>query len=135
LRPAEAHAADEPAIDPNGIRPLEGDEALGRRMHRKRMAERHHSRIQRAARAAQRLLGFQDEREFHQIEAADMNQRAGAFLLGHAHCVRKCIPHLAQAHAPERRGQIEPGLVRAQSRALRECHFSFQIRADGMQSL
>jgi hypothetical protein len=144
LRPPEAPAADEPAIDTHGVGPVEGQGTLRRRVDRERVAERDKPGIEGTPRGPQRLLRLQHDRKFREIEAADMNQRAGAFLRGHARRMGKGITHFAQGHQPKRRRQIERGLRRgAQARALRKRHLgsSFgslldsRTREDRRQSL
>ncbi len=81
-RPREAAAADQTAIDPDGVRPFERDRLLRRRMHRERISQRGQAGIERAPCRAQGLVGLQHHGEFGQIEAADKDQRAGALVAG-----------------------------------------------------
>ena len=123
LGPSQSRAADEAPIHPNGIRPVERNQPLGRRMYRERLAERDEPGIERAPGGGQRLLGFQHEREFDEIEATDVNERGGALLLRDFHGMCEGIAHFAQAHAAERWWQFEPELTCAQRHAIREGHF------------
>ena len=66
--------------------------------------------VERAPRGAQRLVRLQHHGEFGKIEAADIDQRAGAELGGIGLGMRKGVAHLAQRHQAKRRRQIERGL-------------------------
>ena len=63
--------------------------------------------IKRAPRGAQRLFGLQHDGEFGEIEAADMDQRAGAGIGGNLCRMREGVADLAQRHGAKRRRQIE----------------------------
>ena len=76
-------------------------------MHGERVGERREPGIERAAGRPQRLLGLQHDRELDEIEAAHVNERAGALLGGHAGGVGKGVADLPQGHQPERRRQVE----------------------------
>ena len=68
---AELPAADQPAVDADRVRPVERDRLLGRRMRRERVGERRHAGVERAPRAAQRLVRLEHDGEFGEVEAAD----------------------------------------------------------------
>ncbi len=106
-RPGEANAADEPAVDQDRIGPIEADRLLGRGMRRERIAERAKPDIEGAPRQSQRFLGLEHDCKLGEIEAADMNQRAGALLRRDRARMREGIARLAQGHQAERRRQIE----------------------------
>ena len=78
-------------------------------MHRERVGERGQSGIKRAPRGTQRLFGLQHDGEFGEIEAADMDQRAGAGIGSNLCRMRKGVADLAQRHGAKRRRQIEAG--------------------------
>ena len=96
FRPRHARAADQPAVDKDRVRPVEGDHLLGRRMHEQRVGERRHPGIESAPREPQRLVRLHDQGELDQIEAADPYQRAGARLGCDPGRVRERIAHFAQ---------------------------------------
>ena len=73
-----------------------------------RVDQRHHADIERAPRGAQRLLGLQHHGEFGQVEAPDIDERAGA--VPRPRCVDRMherVADLAQRHQRERRRQVE----------------------------
>ena len=55
----------------------------------------------------ERLVGLQHDGEFREIEAPDMDQRAGALLGRDLGRMRHGVADLAQGHEAERRRQIE----------------------------
>jgi len=105
LRPCEARAAHQPAIDQDGVRPGDVDGGFRLRHRGQRVDQRHHAGIERATRSAQRLLRFQHQREFGEIEAPDMDQRARALFRRERVGVGESVAHFAQAHRRERRRQ------------------------------
>ena len=72
-----------------------------------RIDQRRHAGVERAPRGAQRLVRFQHHGELGEIEAADIDQRAGALLGRDLDGVREGIADLAQRHKRERRRQFE----------------------------
>ena len=56
LRPRQPSAADEPPVDPDGVRPIDRDGFLRRRVHRERVQQRRHTGVECPARAGKRLL-------------------------------------------------------------------------------
>ena len=106
-RPGKTRAANQSAIDANRIRPIEIDRLFRWRVHRKCVGECGQSGIKRAPRRAQRLFGLQHDGEFGEIEAADMDQRAGTGIGGNLACMRKGVADLTQRDGAERRRQIE----------------------------
>ncbi len=106
-RPGKLRTADQSAVDPDRIRPVEADRLFRRRMRGQGVAERHHAGIERASRRAQRLFGFQDDSELGKIKAADMNQRAGTGTGSDLFCMSESVANLAQRHGAERRRQIK----------------------------
>ena len=78
---AEPAAADQPAIDPDRVGPVEGRSVSpAARARRARRASADHAGIEGAARLPQRLVGLQHHREFGKVEAADKDERPGALL-------------------------------------------------------
>ena len=70
-----------------------------------RIGKRRHAGIEHTPRFQQRLLRLQHHGEFGEIEAPDIDQRAGALLSSNRYCMREGIAHFAQAHGGERRRQ------------------------------
>src|SRR5262249_13086967 len=71
----------------------------------------------------ERLLGLQHDREFREVEATHIDERARPLLGRHAGRMGKGVAHLAQCHQPKRRRQVERGSRRgAQARALLQRH-------------
>ena len=108
-RPGQPAAADQAAIDMDGVGPAEGDRPLRRGVHQQRVAQRHHAGVEGAARARQRLLRLEHDGEFRQIEAPDVHQRARALLGRNGLGVREGVAHLPQRHQAEGRRQIQRG--------------------------
>src|SRR5215216_2720438 len=94
-RPAEARAADQPAIDADAIGPVDIDRFLRWRVHRECVGERAHPGIERAPSCAQRFLRLQYHGKLCEIETTDMNQRAGAFLRSDAARMGEGVTNLA----------------------------------------
>ena len=107
LRPGDASAADQPAVDADRIRPVDLDRPFRRRIAQQRVDQRGHAEIERAPRGAQRLVRLQHHGELGEIEAAHIGQRSGALLGRDLDRMREGIAHLAQGHQRERRRQIE----------------------------
>ena len=80
---------------------------LRRRMHDERIGERGRAGIDDAARLPERLVGLQHDGELGEIEAPDLDQRAGALLGGDLGRMREGVAGLAQDYEAERRRQIE----------------------------
>jgi hypothetical protein len=76
----EEEGFDEAAVDLDRVGPVEDDRPFWRRMHCQRVGERGRAGIDRAPRLPERLVGLQHHRELGQVEAADMDERAGALL-------------------------------------------------------
>ena len=108
-RPGQPAAADQAAIDMDGVGPANLDRPLRRGMRQQRIVERHHADVEGAARAGERLLRLQHHGELRQVEAADMHQRAGARLGRDRLGVREGVADLPQRHQAERRRQVERG--------------------------
>ena len=98
LRPGEPAAADQSPIHVERVGPFDIDGGFRRRGGRERVGERRHAGVEDAARLPQRLLRFQHQREFGEIEAADIDQRAGAVLGRERNGMRKCVAQFAQPH-------------------------------------
>ena len=107
LRPGEARAADQPAIHPHRVRPVERDGQLGRSVHRQRIGQRSEAGIKRAAGGLERFVRLQHQREFHKVEATHVDERPRPFFGRHVGRVREGVAHLAQCHEPKRRRQVE----------------------------
>src|SRR6185437_12835624 len=90
-------------IDRDGIRPedLDGRFRLG--TGGECIGERGHAGVEHAPRATERLLRFHDHRKLGQIEAADMDQRAGAALGGDGPRMAERVAHFPQLDGCERR--------------------------------
>ena len=106
-RPFQPHAADQPAVDADRVGPVEVDRLFRRRMHRQRIGERGRAGIDDAACLPERLVGLQHDGELGEVEAPDMDQRAGALLGRDLGRMRHGVADLAQGHEAERRRQIE----------------------------
>jgi len=74
-----------------------------------RVGKRGHAGNEGAARQGQRLLGFQHHGKFGEVEAADIDQRAGAHFRRDRCCMGEGIADFAQRHQRERRRQGEFG--------------------------
>ena len=97
----QAAAADAPAVDADGIGPLDHDRLMRRRDRRHGANERHHARVEHAPRRRVRLVGLDDDRELGDIEATDGNQGSRAELRGVLACIGDRIAGLAQASPGE----------------------------------
>ena len=119
LRPGQPAAAHQAVIDRNRIRPVDGDGGFRLRVGGERIGQRRHAGIEGAPRLPQRLVRFQHHGEFGEIEAPDIDQRAGA-LLGRDRCrMREGVAQFAQAHQRERRRQRQFRRQRASPRLQR----------------
>ena len=78
-------------------------------MREQRIGQRGHARVERAPRRAQRLLRLQHHGEFGEIEAPDIDQRAGALLGRDLDRMCEGIADFPQRHQRERRRQVEFG--------------------------
>src|SRR5712691_625247 len=106
-RPTEPHAAVEAVVDAHRIRPDEIERLFRWRMDDERVGERHASGIEGAARGAQRLVRLEHDREFGEVEAADMHQGSGALLGRDRTGMGKSVAHLAQRYRAKQRRQVE----------------------------
>ena len=98
LRPGDAAAADQAAVDADRIRPLDLDHPFRRRIAQQRVGQRDHAQIERAPRGAQRLVGLQHDGELGEIEAAHIGESSGALLGRDLDRMREGIADLAQGH-------------------------------------
>jgi hypothetical protein len=105
--PLQPHAAHQPAVDPDRIRPVERDRLFRRRMHRQRVREGGGTGIDGAPCLPERLVRLQHHGELREVETADMNQRAGTFLGRNRGRMRHRVADLAQGHEAEQRRQVE----------------------------
>ena len=102
-------------IDRNRIRPVDGDGGFRLRVGSQRIGQRHHAGIERAPRLRQRLLRLQHHGEFGEIEAPDIDQRAGALLGRDRFCMREGVAQFAQAHGVNGGGSASSGVVRGRA--------------------
>ena len=77
-----------------------------------RVGKRRKAGVKRAPGRAQRLLRLQHHGEFGEVEAADMNERAGALVGRDCDRMSESVADLAQRDGAERRRQIEAGRER-----------------------
>ena len=80
LRPRKPAAAHKTLIDEKRIRPVNDDRRFRLRVGGKRISERGHAGIEDAPRFQQRLVGFEDDRKFGEIETPDIYERTRALL-------------------------------------------------------
>ena len=106
-RPAKPPAADQPAIDMDGIRPSEWLSAAPAARARQRITKRNHAGVERPPRHSQRLFGLEHDGELRQIEAPDVHQRARTLFGCNGFGMREGIAHLPEPHQAEGRRQIE----------------------------
>jgi hypothetical protein len=78
-------------------------------MRNQRIGEGRHAGIECPSRRPQWLVRFQHHGELGEIEAADIDQRAGTPIGGDRYCMAKGIPYFAQAHNRKRRRQRQFG--------------------------
>jgi hypothetical protein len=78
-------------------------------VHRERVRERGEAGVEGAPCGLERLLGLQYDREFREVEATHIDERARPLLGRHAGRMGKGVAHLAQCHQPKRRRQVERG--------------------------
>ena len=74
-------------------------------MSGERVGKSRHAGIECPAGLQQRLLGLEHNGKFGKIEAADIDQRAGAFFRSNRHCVGKSVADFAQTYGGEWRWQ------------------------------
>jgi hypothetical protein len=67
----------------------------------KRIGERRHARIKRAARLQQRFVRFQHHGKFSQVEPPNIDQRAGALFRSDRHRMGKSVADFAQTYGGE----------------------------------
>ena len=126
-----AIASRTPPTSPPSTRIASGqskrDRLLRRRMHRQRIGERGRAGIDGAPRLPQRLVRLQHHGELREVEAADMDQRAGALLGCDRGRMRHGVADLAQRHEAERRRQVEAlGAVAIERFSLPGCDFCLE---------
>ena len=84
------------------------------RVRGERIGQRRHAGVNGAPRQPQRLVRLQHHGEFGEIEAPDIDQRAGALLGRDRLRMREGVAQFAQAHQRERRRQRQvPALARS----------------------
>jgi hypothetical protein len=99
--PGQTHATQNATVQQDGIRPVEGDGLFGRQDRPKRIGNRVHDGIKRAAGAGQWLLGFQHHRELDRIKPAHPHERARTTFPSDRLGMRKSIAQLAKWHSVE----------------------------------
>lgn len=102
-RHAKPGAANQRAIETKRIRVAEGDRLFRRRQHGERVGQGVHAGIEDLAREPKWLFRLQHKREFDQLEATDIEKRAGAAMRlaarrGGRDRLRKRVLALAQLH-------------------------------------
>ena len=76
-------------------------------MRGERISERCHAGIECPARLQQRLVRLKHHGKFGEVEAPDIDQRAGAFFRSNRHCVGKSVADFAQTYGGEWRWQCQ----------------------------
>ena len=105
--PAEPGAAQQSAVEPDRVGPVETDLPLRRAMRRYRVGQRIHAGKERPARRGQRFVGFEHHGEFDQVVAPHPDQRSRACFGRDLAAMRERVAKLAQRDQSIARGQIE----------------------------
>jgi hypothetical protein len=127
-RPSHPPAADQPAVNPDRVWPVDRDDLVWRRIGAKSIRERDHAGIERAPRCAQGLVRLEHHGKFCKIEPSDINQRTGAAFGCNAASVGKGISALAQPDEREwwrQMNRFHQGIVAGLGRPQAVLHFPF----------
>ena len=120
--PAEPGAAQQPAVEPDRVGPVETDLPLGRAVGGDRVGHGIHAGEERPARRYQGFVGFEHHGEFDQIVAPHPNQRSRARIRRDFAAMGERVAKLAQRDQSIAGGQIECLFHGSEARCHWEAH-------------